>query len=276
MSRGRYIDHENLDHVHLDDEVLNALLDGELADGEAQAAFAHQAVCGSCRARMEAFRRVSILVGWADPTSADAISGEAVGSRFEGSGDDFERILEAAFAGTGPGERPVRRRALRTVASVAAGLVAVAIFLSIFGQPPVPTPSSTGLTASLGTFSSSRVLGGTLATEIASLAPNGSAPLLPCQEKAAGRAGEPPATTPAFSAPLVYAGVKAEVFAYISAPKQGKGVSADGSSGGGSLTGSAQADLTVPQVRNTGSAPSAKFAVVVRDGDCTLLARLTW
>jgi len=226
---------------HLDDVVLSALVDGELTDEDALVAGAHHAVCEVCRARAAMFGRVSSLVSVlaVSPGPSDLIAGEQRGA------DDFGRILAAALAEVGMGVRPLRRRAarrraLRAAASVAAGLAAVAIIFGAFGHQR-PAGFSSGLAASLGTFTDTRQLSATLATEIASLAPNPSAPVLPCHTKAAASAARPPASRPAFSAPLVYSGAKAQVFAY-------------------------ESSATSP----------TRVAVVLSDRDCTVLAYLSW
>lgn len=253
---------------HLDDEVLSAFVDGELADVEARSVLAHQAVCESCRARVEAFRRVASLVA----AAPRAVSGAGL----EPGEDPAARIVAALLAGADPGTRRVGRRGWQAVASVAAALAGVAIVLGVFGHSAAPTGSSTGLATSLGSFSSSRELSATLATEIASLAPNPSAQVLPCQAKAAASAAQPTGTRPAFSSPLVYSGVKAEVFAYEPAHRQGKGGPAAAGPGSGSRPAPAHRAATGSTARSTATGHPGKVAVVVRDRDCSLVAYLSW
>jgi hypothetical protein len=283
------------DTLHLDDEVLSALIDGELAEGERRAAIEHQLVCEACRRRSQELGRVADLVGCATGRSPEAALGTA--SALETVAletvaletvaletvalETAVVVAVAAFpvsststaafrspwaaevaqpsgrsgpSARRPGGRDGRsRRVLRAGASAVAVAAGVAIALAAFGHPghatggagTAPATQATGLPSSLGSFSDPASLSSTLQAEIASLAPGASGQELPCHEKAALGVGRPAVTTAAFSAPLTYAGSPAQVFAYRT-PAEGPGDRRDG------------------------------VAVVVDNGGCTVVARLTW
>jgi hypothetical protein len=247
--------------AHLDDDVLSALLDGELSEAEWRSAADHQSACAACQARAAALGDVGRVLrvafprsmpdawpawpGWPD-ARLDAVVSEALGgSRAAGSIDDAGRRRFRRY----------RRSRVRAVAAAAAVFVGVGLALSALEHAPPPSaaartgaaPGVRGLSSSFGSFAGPASLGPALLVEIESLAAGHSGAGLPCRAEAALLAGRSAALAATFSAPLTYRGVASEVFAY-EAPSAGGG----GANGLGGL------------------------AVVVADGNCDLVARVAW
>jgi hypothetical protein len=257
--------------VHLDDEVLSALVDGELSNVEADSALRHESTCETCQARVAALRQVAQVVsagavGHGTRSGADLVDfivaaalTEADRVAAEVSGPDLAEVLPLSAT-------PRRRRhlVLRAALSAAAVVAGVGIALAAFAHPAPPprgAAAASGLPSSLGSYDNAATLGPTLETEIASLAA-GSGQDLPCRFKAATIVGAPAGTVAVFSAPLTYNGAPAQVFAYrkplTSAGRIGGQSVETGGSGG------------------AGASQSQSVAVVVTDGNCTLVARLGW
>jgi hypothetical protein len=261
--------------LHLDDEILCALVDGELTEAEQRAALDHQQVCEPCRARAQALGGVADVLRCSAPVGPGAPGGEALDAMVaaalaqlpdEGAEDDHEM---AAWDTTEVVSlRAVRHRRshlLSAAVSVAAVLGGVGIAFAAFGHPAQPpvTTGATGLASSLGTFSDTASLSPTLRAEIESLAPGASGQNLPCHVKAAASADHLSGSPSAFSAPLTYGGIPAQVFVYRTPETWAEG-SAGGAAGGKS-TGS-----------TGGESQDVAVAVVVRDRDCAPLAHLDW
>jgi hypothetical protein len=257
--------------VHLDDEVLSALVDGELSDVEADSALQHQSTCETCRARAAALRQVAQVVsagavGQGPTSGADLVDFMVAAALTEAdrvaadlSSQDLAEVLPLSAT-----PRRRRRHLLRAAVSAAAVVAGVGIALAAFahpGPPPNAALAASGLGSSLGSYDNAATLGPTLETEIASLA-DGSGQDLPCHVKAATVVDEPADTVAVFSAPLTYDGVPAQVFAYR------KPLTSVGRTGGPSVETSGSGGAGASQTQNV--------AVVVTDGNCTLVARLGW
>jgi hypothetical protein len=258
--------------LHLDDEILCALVDGELTGAEQQAALDHQLVCDPCRARARELGGVADALRHGAPASPGAPGGDVLDTMVaaalaqlaeEGTEGDHEGAWDTAEVVSLSARRRRRPHLLRAAISVAAVLGGVGIALAAFEHPAQPsaTNTATGLAASLGTFSNTASLSPTLRAEIESLAPGASGQDLPCHVKAAASAEQASGTPAAFSAPLTYGGVPAQVFVYRTPDTWPEG--SVGGAAGGTPTGSTGGE-------------SQDVAVVVRDRDCAPLAHLDW
>lgn len=102
------------DHLHLDDEALSAVLDGE-ADAEESA---HADACEACRARLGQLRDASVLVGTPvpapDPARREAAIAAALGAT--------DRVADVA---------PMRRRTVPRWLAAAAALVLAVVGISL-------------------------------------------------------------------------------------------------------------------------------------------------
>jgi hypothetical protein len=253
--------------VHLDDEMLSALVDGELTDVEADSALQHQSTCETCRARAAALRQVAQVVsavGHGPASGADLVDFMVAAALTEADrlapevpSQDLAEVVPLSAT-------PRRRHLLRVAVSAAAVVAGVGIALAAFAHPAPPpnaAVAASGLGSSLGSYDNAATLGPTLETEIASLAA-GSGQDLPCHLKAATIVDEPADTVAVFSAPLTYDGVPAQVFAYR------KPLASVGRIGGQSVETSGSGGVGASQTQNV--------AVVVTDANCTLVARIGW
>lgn len=121
-------------------EVAAALVDGELDHAARERAHRHLARCGSCRAEVEAQRRLKTALSGLSPAPApDALAGRLMALQVPGTdrlGAPAGPVRPATVRpAAGPGNRRPRGRGLRRRTAVGTSVVALGLVALALGSP---------------------------------------------------------------------------------------------------------------------------------------------